>query len=161
MVRGGYKGVDEAFGSPPDSTEQILHPEKYLDRETPIAVTVPADLPSKLGAGWSNGGSDTLGELQLRIWLTQGGVSTAAASRAAAGWGGDRVMLLDGLGGAAAVALITEWDTPADANEFAAAAKTALVGLKLTGLVSQAAGPTQVRVAIGSSASDVLAALGG
>jgi hypothetical protein len=161
MVRSGYKGVDDAFASPPDSTEQILHPEKYLQRDAPIAVTVPADLPSRLGAGWSNGGTDTLGELQLRIWLSQGGVPTAAASRAAAGWGGDRVMLLDGPGGTTAVALMTEWDSPADANEFATAAKTALVGLKLTGLVSQAGGATQVRVAIGSSAADVLAALGG
>ncbi|MEP6640219.1 MAG: hypothetical protein ABJC39_12790, partial [Chloroflexota bacterium] len=82
-------------------------------------------------------------------------------SRAAAGWGGDRVMLLEGPGGTTAVALITEWDTPADANEFATAAKTALAGLKLTGLVSQTGGPTQVRVAIGSLASDVLGALGG
>jgi len=161
MVRSGYKGVDDAFASPPDSTEQILHPEKYLQREPPTAVTVPADLPSKLGAGWSSGGTDTLGELQLRIWLNEGGVSSSAASRAAAGWGGDRVMLLDGPNGATAVALITEWDTPADATEFATAAKTALGGLKLTGLVSQAAGPTQVRVAIGSSAADLLAALGG
>lgn len=161
MVRGGYKGVDDAFASPPDSTEQILHPEKYLQREPPIAVTVPADLPSRLGAGWSSGGADTLGELQLRIWLNEGGVSSSAASRATAGWGGDRVMLLDGPNGATAVALITEWDTPADANEFATAAKSALVGLKLTGLVSQSSGPTQVRVAIGPSGADVLAALGG
>jgi hypothetical protein len=161
MVRSGYKGVDEAFASPPDSTEQVLHPEKYLQRDPPIVITVPADLATKVGAGWSNGGTDTLGELQLRIWLTEGGVSRAAASRAAAGWGGDRVMLLDGPGGTTALAVITEWDTPADANEFAAAAKTALGGLKLSGLVSQAGGATQVRLAIGSSAADVLAGLGG
>ena len=161
MVRSGYKGVDAAFAAPPDSTEQILHPEKYLQRDPPIAVAVPADLPTRLGAGWSTGGADTLGELQLRIWLSEGGISTTAASRAAAGWGGDRLMLLDGPGGATAIALITEWDSPADANEFATAAKTALQGLKLTGLVSQAGGATQVRVAIGSSAADVLAALGG
>src|SRR6266404_3685713 len=66
MVRSGYKGVDAAYASPPDSTEQILHPEKYLDRDPPIAVTVPPDLSSKVGADWSNGGTDTLGELQLR-----------------------------------------------------------------------------------------------
>jgi len=161
MVRSGYKGVDDAFASPPDSTEQILHPEKYLQRDPPIAVTVVADLPSRLATGWSNGGTDTLGELQLRIWLSEGGVSTSAASRAAAGWGGDRVMLLDGPGGATAVALVTEWDTAADANEFATAAKTAMVGLKLTGLVSQSGGLTRVLVAVGSSSAPVMAALGG
>jgi len=161
MVRSGYKGVDDGFASPPDSTEQILHPEKYLQRDPPITVTVPVDLPSRLAPGWSDGGTDTLGELQLRIWLAQGGISSAAASRAAAGWGGDRVMLLDGPGGTTAIALITEWDSPADASEFATAAKTALVGLKLTGLVSQVGGASQVRVAIGSSAAEVMASLGG
>ena len=161
MVRSGYKGVDDAYAAPPDSTEQIMHPEKYLDPDPPIAIEVPADLPSKLGAGWSNGGTDTLGELQLRIWLTEGGVASTIASRAGAGWGGDRLMLLDGPAGATAIALITEWDSPVDANEFAAAATTALGGLKLSGLVSQAGGATQVRVAIGGSATEVLAGLGG
>jgi hypothetical protein len=161
MGRSGYKGVDDAFASPPDSTEQVIHPEKFLERDPPIAVTVPASLPSTLGAGWSNGGADTLGELQLRIWLNEGGVPTSAASQAAAGWGGDRVMLLDAPGGATAVAMITEWDTPADAAEFATAAKTALAGLKLTGVVSQSGSATQVRIAVGSSSADVMAALGG
>lgn len=160
MVRSGFKGVDAAYVGPPDSTEQILHAEKYLDRDLPIAVSVPADLPSRLGPDWSDGGADTLGELQLRIWLGEGGVASTAASRAAAGWGGDRLMLLDGPAGGTAIALITEWDSPADANEFAAAAKAAVAGLNLTGFVSQAAGSTKVRVAIGASAADILAALG-
>jgi hypothetical protein len=161
MVRNGYQGVNAAYATPPDSTEQVLHPEKYLDRDPPIAVEVLADVPSKLGAGWSNGGVDTLGELQLRIWLSEGGVPSTVASRAAAGWGGDRLMLLDGPAGETAIAMIAEWDSAADADEFAAAAKTALAGLNLTGLVSQAGGATQVRVALGASAAEVLAALGG
>ncbi|MEZ0239622.1 MAG: hypothetical protein ACAH65_02385 [Chloroflexota bacterium] len=161
MVRSGYQGVDAAYADPPDSTEQVLHPEKYLDRDPPAPVVVPADLPTKLGAGWSAGGADTIGELQLRIWLHEGGVPSTVASRAAAGWGGDRLMLLDGPAGATAIALITEWDTPADADEFAAAARSAIGGLNLSGLVSQAGRPTQVRVAIGAQGAEVLAALGG
>ncbi|HYN69124.1 MAG TPA: hypothetical protein VEX41_02815, partial [Candidatus Eisenbacteria bacterium] len=161
MVRDGFNGVDAAYSAPPDSTEQILHPEKYLDRDPPIVINVPADLPSKLGPGWSDGGADTLGELQLRIWLGEGGVESTAASRAAAGWGGDRLMLLDGPAGATAIALITEWDSLADASEFAAAAKAALAGLKLTGFVGQTAGSAQVHLAIGASAADIVAVLGG
>ena len=37
----------------PKSTEQILHPEKYAAGEAPVAVTLPADLATRLGAGWT------------------------------------------------------------------------------------------------------------
>ena len=79
-----------------------------------------------VGPGWTEAGEDTLGELILRIWLNEGGVSAAGAAAATAGWGGDRVALLRGPArGALSVVLHTEWDTAADADEFAAAATTA------------------------------------
>jgi hypothetical protein len=119
---GGWAAVDAAYADPPDSTEQILHPDKWASHEAPIAVTIPASLPSKLGAGWTMPLTDTLGELQFRIWLEQAGkLPTAQAESAAAGWGGDRIALVE-KGGTFGIAIITKWDTPADATEFAAAA---------------------------------------
>jgi hypothetical protein len=119
---GGWAAVDAAYAKPPDSTEQILHADKWASHETPIAVTIPASLPGKLGSGWTMPLTDTLGELQFRIWLEQvGKVAQSQAEAAAAGWGGDRIALVQ-KGSTFGIAIITKWDTPADAVEFAAAA---------------------------------------
>ena len=70
-------------------------------REAPIAVAFPDDLAARLGDGWCVALQDTLGELQLRILLADAaGVDSASAEAAAAGWGGDRVALIDGPDGA-------------------------------------------------------------
>ena len=81
----------------PESTEQILHPEKYAADEAPVAVDLPADLATQLGAGWSVPLEDTFGELQIGIWLRESGVAQGGrATAAAAGWGGDRLAVVEG-----------------------------------------------------------------
>ena len=119
--QGGWAAVDAAYKDPPDSTEQIIHPEKYLVREAPVAVLAPV-APADLGAGWTEGWSDTLGELGTSVWLEPTAGARAAAD-AAAGWGGDRVVMLEGPDGAWLIAWQTAWDTPADAEAFADAAQ--------------------------------------
>ena len=37
----------------PESTEQILHPEKYAADEGPVKVAMPVDLAARLGTGWT------------------------------------------------------------------------------------------------------------
>ena len=147
---GGWAAVDAAFAKPPASTEQILHPEKYGSGEAPTIVDLPDDLGARMGAGWSVGLEDTLGEFQLKLWLANaaGGVATdqANATRAAAGWGGDRVAVLDGPGGATAVVISSEWDNPSDAAEFATQAKLVVASLAGAGEVVAPAGGTRVRV---------------
>jgi hypothetical protein len=139
QVQGGYAGVNGAFADPPDSTEQILHPDKWASREAPIAVNLPSDLAARLGAGWSVGLEDTFGEHELGVWITNTPPSTTALPgpppESAAGWGGDRVALLDGPAGRWAVVLKTVWDTAADAAEFETA---------IAPRIGQAAGPGQV-----------------
>jgi hypothetical protein len=148
----GWDAVNAAFRDPPASTEQVLHPEKYASHEAPVDVTLPADLPAKLGPGWTKGLEDTLGEFQLKVWLDQGpnGSGGPSADTAAAGWGGDRVMLLDGPNGARAIALKTAWDSAADASEFAAAAGPVVANLG-NGKVSPGGDGTTVTVLLGSS----------
>ena len=124
--QGQWPAVDAFYGRMPASTEQILHPEKYAAAEAPVNVTMPADLAKRLGTGWSVPLQDTFGELQLGIWLQEGGVDQATATAAAAGWGGDRLAVLEGPGGAWAIAMQTAWDTDADAAAFETAATTAL-----------------------------------
>ena len=46
----GWERVSKAFTDLPQSTEQILHPEKYFAHEAPVKVTLP-DITSLLNAG--------------------------------------------------------------------------------------------------------------
>jgi hypothetical protein len=92
-----------------------------------------------MGPGWKVGLEDTLGEFQLGIWLRGALDRVVPAEEAAAGWGGDRVVLLQGPNGSWAIALLAEWDTAADATEFADAAGQAIGTLSAqTGLGHQA-----------------------
>jgi hypothetical protein len=161
IATGGYDAVNAAFTDPPASTEQVIHPEKYAAHEVPIDVKPAADLASKLGSGWSELARDTLGELTLRVWLNTGGVANADAATATAGWGGDRLVLFGGSGGATAVAIETAWDTAADATEFAAAATRALAGHDLPSLIIHTAGSTRVSIAIGTDIQQLAGALPG
>jgi hypothetical protein len=124
QMSGGWDAVDALYENLPLSTEQILHPDKYDAGEEPIAVELPT-VAAELGAGWSEAIQDTFGEFQTRIWLREAGVRGADATEAAAGWGGDRLAVLNGPDDTWAVVMKTEWDTPADAGEFEAAAETA------------------------------------
>jgi len=126
QLAGGWSAVDDFYARMPESTEQILHPEKYAAKEGPVDVGLPADIATRLGSGWTVSLTDSFGELQDGIWLRVSGVPKADADAAAAGWGGDRLAVIEGPAGAWAVAIKTAWDTTADATEFEAAATTAL-----------------------------------
>jgi hypothetical protein len=126
QASGGWAAVNAYFTAMPKSTEQILHAEKYTAGEMPVAVTLPADLAARLGTGWTVPLQDTFGEFQLGLWLRENGVPAADATKAAAGWGGDRLAVTEGPNGAWAVAIHTVWDTAADAAEFENAATIAL-----------------------------------
>jgi hypothetical protein len=151
IARGEYKAVDAAFANPPVSTEQILHPEKYAAGEAPKVVKIPTLFAPALPRGWKAMGQDTLGEFILRTWLVQGGVASAQATTAAAGWGGDRLELYASPNGITLL-LVTQWDGLSDASEFAVAAKAAVQGLGLKGdVVFREEAPT-VYVAVGDDA---------
>ncbi len=127
---GGWALIDDAFANPPVSTEQVLHVDKFLDSETPVPVEIP-DLAAALGDGWTEIGQDTLGEFLLASYLATHAEETAdgiaAASSAAAGWGGDRLVLWQHTDGGLVLAWRLAWDTEEDATEFHAAARAALL----------------------------------
>jgi hypothetical protein len=129
-MAGGWEAIDGAYGRLPDSTEQILHLEKYEAGEKPVAVDLDgAALAGAMGAGWSGTPEDTLGEFQLSVWLRENGVKALDAQRAAAGWGGDRIAYLRGPDGAYALAIATTWDAAGEADEFVTAATAAATNL--------------------------------
>ena len=116
QARGGYPGVDEVFRNPPDSTEQILHLEKYRTGEKPLDVTLPDLAAGPLGDGWRTINSNVFGELDLRLILEQL-TDRPRAVRSADGWGGDRWLLLEKEGRQALVSK-SVWDTDNDARNF-------------------------------------------
>ncbi len=119
----GFAGVDRAFAELPESTEQVLHFPKYLSRERALSVTVP--MSPTLGVTWAN--RDTFGELSLRLMLSEF-IGEQDAKQAAAGWGGDQLVLATmTMAGIefAAVALIVAMDSEAEASELAAAVRPA------------------------------------
>lgn len=112
----GWKVVNEAFGNPPASTEQVIHPEKYVSGEAPVAVSLP-DVADALGEDWEAIYSDVMGEFFLRTYL-ETRTTALTAAEAAAGWGGDMFTILRGPGEEYALVSLLEWDTRRDAREF-------------------------------------------
>ncbi len=134
--------LDGVYLDPPESTEHILHPERYLSGDAPVLVALdPAALAGALGGGFAPIYENAQGELRLRLWLSHHlsakALSKAApgltVERAAQGWGGDR---LYGFAAGGEVALVgaTVWDTELDAREFEAA-MAAMVAARLPGAV--------------------------
>jgi hypothetical protein len=117
LTEGGWDAVNGVYSSPPQSTEQIMHPQKYSQREAPMLPGLPDSL-ALLGADWRLVREDTLGELELQNTLSQS-VPVLVATQAAGGWGGDRYQLLERSGdGFLSLVLVTTWDSGKDAQEF-------------------------------------------
>jgi hypothetical protein len=122
--RGGWRAIDLAHRSPPTSTEQVLHPERFLQGDTPQTTIIPK-IPALKKAGYKLVEEDTLGELEIRIYFAQG-VSDKTAERAAEGWSWDRLRLYRKESGEKAVIWFTTWDDETEAKEAEAAARRAL-----------------------------------
>jgi hypothetical protein len=157
---GGHAAVTGALRTFPQTTEQLLHVDKFLEREHALPVQLPAQ-----AGGAALVASETFGELDVRDLLQAFRVPGAVA--AAAGWGGGRLARY----GDVAV-LLLRWDTPADAGEWQAAvpryvtaafpATTARTCPPLDACWGDVAagvyGTTSV-VAVGTGSADVAAAL--
>jgi hypothetical protein len=121
---GGWDAVDAVYANPPASTEQVIHPEMYAADEDPVpvqAANLDAGLASRTGASWSAAEETTVGEAMIQIWLQELGADDQQASAAAAGWGGDSLVVASGPSGAWALAWAIAWDSPTQASEFEAA----------------------------------------
>src|SRR6185369_12151102 len=126
---GGWPQVSQAFKTLPQSTEQIMHPEKYLAHEAPVKVTL-ADITSLLNDSrqmrpgvqtpvtWKRILSDVNGEWGTYLLLDQFLQSPVDSRRAAAGWAGDSYAIYESSAGSALYISSSTWDTLNDANEF-------------------------------------------
>jgi hypothetical protein len=116
--REGWPLVSKAYTDLPQSTEQILHVEKYFAREAPVKVASP-DIASALGRGWKRIDTDVNGEWSYYLILDEYLKSAQESKGAAAGWGGDRYSVYEGSEpGSVVITQHSAWDTPDDAKEF-------------------------------------------
>ena len=109
MEEGGQGRIDEAFRSPPTTSEHILHPETYLRSEGPKPVTEPAADGEVFDRG-------VVGEFGLVLILGDD-VSGADLRRAINGWGGDRYVAWDAQGRSCVRARF-DMDTQRDNDEL-------------------------------------------
>lgn len=115
-LRGQWSAVDGIYRNPPASTEQLLHPERYPDN-VPIILELPG-LEGALSPKWREIARSTLGEWQLRLFLSQF-LAEDVARLAADGWGGDEYIALhNGTLDQGAIVLVSAWETDSDATQF-------------------------------------------
>ena len=129
---GAWKPMQALYASPPVSTEQILHPERYFQNDQPTLLTFAPD--HALPAGWAQIYTAQLGEFQMRLILEQWSLAPPQSAQppgldpeaAAAGWDGDRMVAWTSPQGHVLVAHMSVWDTPEDAVEYYQAMQQAL-----------------------------------
>lgn len=113
----GWEGVSKAYQSLPQSTEQILHPAKYLSNEMPVKIEL-ADVAGVLGKGWRRLTFDVNGEFGYYLLLAQY-LDKTVARKAAEGWGGDQYAVFENATKTRTTAVhVSRWDSTSDAAKF-------------------------------------------
>jgi hypothetical protein len=107
LRRGGWEAVKEVWSRPPESSEQVIHPDKYWAHEHPSNPVVPYS--PRRGARMLREG--VLGEGYVRTLLGEGSES------AAAGWAGDHYRVWD-VKGRTLLVWRTAWEDGDEAQEF-------------------------------------------
>jgi len=107
------RGSHDPFRDIPRSTEQILHPPSFLSTppDEPTTVTLPAP------RGATKVYENDMGEFGTRLVVYDYLRDAQTAQRAAAGWDGDRFMVVE-RGSESGIVWAIVWDSPVDAGEF-------------------------------------------
>lgn len=119
-ARGGWEAIDKIYSDLPASTEQIIHPEKYLseERDYPITITIPDTTKILTSTRWSLLLKNVMGELNISL-LKKQFFPTFTSKRMSEGWGGDQFIVWeDQINKNCLLVWFTTWDTENDAREF-------------------------------------------
>lgn len=116
----GWDGVTNLYQDLPASTEQIMHPQKYLDekRDYPIRITLP-DLTDILEEKeWELLLKNVMGELNTKIIFKEF-MPNRQTDRLASGWDGDQFAVWENkTTGQVLMLWLTTWDSLKDTREF-------------------------------------------
>ena len=118
----GFTTIDAAYLTPPLSTEQIMHPERY-PADLPQTVELK-NLESLLNGNWKLLNQNVMGEWSIYLILSQSyredyRLTEVQAGQASEGWGGDSYAIyLNEATDEVIFVLDTVWDTLQDADAF-------------------------------------------
>jgi hypothetical protein len=110
---GGLEAVARLADDPPQTSEQVLHVEKFCAGEQSVPVEAPAAPPNHTLTT-----SNRLGEVALGSLLAEC-IGAEDAREAATGWGGDHYSVVTNAEGTAGLLLVVAWDDEASASRFA------------------------------------------
>ncbi len=120
-VRAGdqpWSAVDRIYSDLPESTEQIIHPEKYLANRDSPTLLPEENISETFGERWRKGYENVFGEFSMFLLLKLH-LGEERSKRAAAGWDGDRILLVEEVSGAGSFVLLESiWDSEDEAEEF-------------------------------------------
>lgn len=122
---GGQKEVDRSLQAYPLSTEQILHPQKFIQNSDPALSLDLSRWPALIGE-YRSLGQDSAGEYVVRVWASSYPDLQAQASRIAQGWAGDSFQIYLNPQGRSFGLWATLWDSQGDRQEFTQALRAAL-----------------------------------
>lgn len=146
----GWEGVNRLFSEPPESTEQILHPEKYFARRDPPLWLTPWSLIREFGGRKIL--EETLGEFLIRSLLSRW-LEEEEAKTAASGWAGDILFGFE-QGDRLVLAWVTAWDDRSEALEFYRSYRKALE--KLHGVALEQAADSETVIGQAQSGRHLL-----
>ncbi|HYL35052.1 MAG TPA: hypothetical protein VEV17_03965 [Bryobacteraceae bacterium] len=111
----GRESFSEVFLHPPDSSQQILHPDRYLDHHAPRVPEAPA-VPAR--REFRELAEGTLGELDYRILLSQYLGETPGGSIAQHLQGSSYQLWEHKRDNSPVLAYASSWDTPQSAQRY-------------------------------------------
>jgi hypothetical protein len=115
--KNGWKGLNDCYHRLPASTEEILHPSKYLlNNDKPVKIVWPVLKMFKDGYDLIE--ENVLGEFNTGV-LFKHFLGKYYSARAWEGWGGDEYQVYENKNnGKLSLIWLTLWDTLPDADEF-------------------------------------------
>lgn len=119
---GNWERITQIYGDLPTSTEQILHPEKYLgDRDHPTVLELPS-LENSLGSEWLSLQNNNLGEYMIGVLFQKyfpDADDDSVNRESRYGWDGDSYLsYFNEEENRLALAWLSVWDTEENAVEF-------------------------------------------
>jgi hypothetical protein len=126
--RGGWSAVDSIYQDPPETTFEIMHPERYFNHTfTPSSVSLSGYQPYL--SGWEKSDDDTYGAFLIQIIIRRGFGENSPEAALADRWIADRLIVLR-KGDLLTIVWLIGFDDAASSNSFAAAYTRILHGIR-------------------------------
>jgi hypothetical protein len=139
-LEGGLAALDEVILRPPRSTEQVLHPERYVAQDAPL-VLVP--MAPEFGQNWTLTTTETIGEALMGLTVVEW--SNGELQRdAVLDWGGDLLQVWQGPDGSRVVLWQMAWDNARAAGRVYADLRVLMPDPLLSGAVQDTTAPADL-----------------